>query len=58
MQLAFKVALVVGNPPANAETNEGSIPGSGRSHEGQHGNSPVLLLAESHRQIGLTSFGS
>ena len=40
MQLAVEVALVVGNPPANAGNvrNKGSIPGSRRSPEGEHGN--------------------
>ena len=37
---ASRVALVVKNPPANAgdARDEGSIPGSGRSPEGGHGN--------------------
>ena len=37
---AFQVALVVKNPPANARDmrDSGSIPGSGRSLGGGHGN--------------------
>ena len=40
MQLAVEVALVVGNPSANAGDirDKGSIPGSRRSPEGEHGN--------------------
>ena len=37
---ASQVALMVNNPPANAGDirDSGSIPGSGRSHGGGHGN--------------------
>ena len=38
--LGFQVALVVENPPANVGNirDVGSIPGSGRSPGGEHGN--------------------
>ena len=44
------VALVVKKPPANAGDirDAGSIPGSGRSPGGEHGNS--VLPGESHGQ--------
>ena len=40
IERAFPVALVVKNPPANAgDTRDmGSIPGSGKSPGGRHGN--------------------
>ena len=50
------VALVVKNPPANAGDvrDTGSIPGSGKSPEGGHGNSLQLFLpGESHGQRSL-----
>ena len=49
------MALVVKNPPANARDirDEGSIPGSGRSPEGGHGNLPVFLAGKSHVQRNL-----
>ena len=50
------MALVVKNPPANAGDvrDTGSIPGSGKSPEGGHGNSLQLFLpGESHGQRSL-----
>ena len=36
---ASQVVLVINNPPANADiTDTGSVPGSGRSPRGEHGN--------------------
>ena len=50
------MALVVKNPPANAGDvrDVGSVPGSGRSPRGGHGNpTPVFLPGESHGQRSL-----
>ena len=56
------MALVVKNPPASAGDvrESGSIPGSGRSCGGGHGNTPVLLPGESHgqrSQVGYRPWG-
>ena len=53
---ASQVALVVKNPPANAGDvrDVGSIPGSGRSPGGGHGN--PLQPGESHGQRSLASY--
>ena len=47
---ASQVALVVKNPPANAGDirNAGSIPGSGRSPRGGHGNPLQFSCLENH----------
>ena len=57
-----KHSTVVKNPPANAENirDQGSIPESASSPGGGHGNPPVFLPGESHREGepgGLQSIG-
>ena len=51
------VALVVKNPLANAGDirDTGSVPGSGRSPGGGHGN-PLFLPGGSHGQRGLAGY--
>ena len=56
---ASQVVLVVKNPPAKAGDvrDLSSIPGSGRSPGGGHGNpSPVFLPRESHGQRSLVGY--
>ena len=53
MCLGFPGGLAVKTPPTMQESQEtwGSIPGSGRSSGGGHGNpTPVLFFGESHGQ--------
>ena len=50
---------MVKNPPANAGDirDVGSVPGSGRSPRGGHGNpTPVFLPGESHGQRNLVGY--
>ena len=49
------MALLLKNPPLDAGDMKdmGSIPGSGISPGGGHGNTPVLLPRESHGQRSL-----
>ena len=50
---ASQVALVVKNPPANAEVRDSdSIPGSERSPGGQHGNPPQYSCLENPMDRG------
>ena len=57
---ASQVALVVKNLPVNAGDirHAGSIPGSGRSPEGGHGNplTPVFLPGESYGQRSMVGY--
>ena len=55
---ASQVALVVKNPPANAEVRDSdSIPGSERSPGGQHGNPPQYSCLENpHKQKSLADY--
>ena len=58
---ASQVALVVKNPPANAGDvrDTGSIPGSGRSPEGGHGNPlQYSCLGEPHGQRSTSGYSS
>ena len=60
---ASQVVLVVKNPPANAgdKRDVGSVPGSGRSPGGGHGNSLQYSCLENPRDRGawgLKSIGS
>ena len=52
------MALLVKNPPANAGDvrDAGSIPGSGRSPGGGHGNPLQFLPGESHGQRSLPGY--
>ena len=57
--VSSQVALEAKNPPANAGDvrDTGSIPGSGKSPEGGHGNSLQLFLpGESHGQRSLAGY--
>ena len=57
---ASKVALVVKNLPANAGDvrDVGSVPGSGRSPEGEHGNPlQYSCLENPHGQRSLVDYG-
>ena len=54
---ASQAALVVKNPPANAEDIKNMIPGSRRFPEGGNGNTPVLLLGEFHGHSRLAGYG-
>ena len=59
-RVSSKVALVVKNLPANAGNarDAGSIPGSGRSPGGGHGNPlQYVLPGESHGQRSLAGHG-
>ena len=56
---ASQVALVVKNPPANTGDlrDVGSIPGSGRSHGGEHGNPlQYSCLENPHGQRSLVGY--
>ncbi|CAI9167861.1 unnamed protein product [Rangifer tarandus platyrhynchus] len=55
-----QVVQVANSLPANAGDlrDGGSIPGSGRSPGGGHGNPPVFLPGESHGQRSLAGFQS
>ena len=58
-ETALQVALVVENPPANAGDirDVGSIPGSGRSPGGGHGNPlQYFCLENAHRQRNLAGY--
>ena len=59
MVWASQVVLVVKNPPANSGDIRDSIPGSGRSPGGGHGNPlhPGFLPGESHGQRSLVTCG-
>ena len=54
IERAFPVALVVKNPPANAgDTRDmGSIPGSGKSPGGRHGNPLQYSCLGNHMDRG------
>ena len=58
--LPFQVALVVKNPPAKARDvrDEGSIPGSGRSPQGGHGNPLQYSCSENPMNRGASPWGS
>ena len=59
VQRAFQMVLVVKNPPANAGDIRDlcSIPGSGRSPGGGHGQpTPVFLPEKSHGQRSLAGY--
>ena len=61
MCLGFPGGLAVKTLPAVLESQEtwGSIPGSGRSSGGGHGNpTPVFLFGESHGQRRLVGYSS
>ena len=59
-QWASEVVLVVKNPPANIGNirDTGSIPGSGKSPRGGHGNPPQYPCLENSRQRSLAGYKS